>query len=175
MNRLYSSANLGEISVGCLVGKHVKVWALADSRMQVTHLNDGGNHSSVAQYLQDGIAIFFCISDRTLPILQASKKKREKGKVHIKYTACERRISSRRDRCRTEGLIEPCTRWGWPLSLDRYWMRSYCGRKCGLFGSSPFPSAQTGGLLRSADESSLIVSPRTSRRTYRTDTQKTCT
>lgn len=70
--------NLWEISVRRLMGKDVKVGALSDGRMQVTHLDDGRYDSGVAQYLEDGIAVLFRVPNGILPILV--KKEKGRGK-----------------------------------------------------------------------------------------------
>ena len=51
------------------MGEDIKVRSLANGRMKISHLNNGSNHSGVAQNLQNRIAIFLRVMDGILPIL----------------------------------------------------------------------------------------------------------
>lgn len=51
------------------MGEDIKVRALANGRMEISHLNNGSDHPGVAQNLQNRIAIFLRVADGILPIL----------------------------------------------------------------------------------------------------------
>ena len=63
------------VAIGRLVGEDVKVRSLANGRMEVGHLDDGSNDSSVTQNLQNRIPIFLRVANGILPILDHRQKR----------------------------------------------------------------------------------------------------